>query len=147
MEYIVVPKVGSYAVHRESDLAVWIVGKDKNCSCGGTGNDRCEHIEAVSNYLRSGGRIAPDTPLPQHTAVGECPICGEQVEPRPMYRRLDAWRCPEDSSHYWLWRGERSGAKAFLTGGRPTGIPAIDDMEGSYAEYLDELWRNRGRGD
>jgi hypothetical protein len=53
----------------------------------------------------------------------ECPICGADTEPTGS---VDAWRCTEDSSHYWLWRGER--VRKYLTQAHPGKIGAYYDQ-------------------
>ena len=57
-------------------------------------------------------------PSPQLTRTEStkpvCPICGAPVTPTPY-----GWRCLASSGHYWRWRGEQSGVKAFLTQPHP----------------------------
>jgi len=111
---------------------VFIVGKDKSCTCGGTAHKQCHHIEAVTKHLRQGGGRAPEkvekrndpTPIPSMLKV--CPICGAPVE-----YRGSLWHCSEDSSHYWQWRGEKSGIKDFLTKPHPA-------KQGAYYEQTPE---------
>jgi hypothetical protein len=56
--------------------------------------------------------------------VTECPICGAATEPTDG--SVDAWRCTEDSSHYWLWRGEK--VRKYLTQAHPGKIGAYYDQ-------------------
>jgi hypothetical protein len=46
-----------------------------------------------------------------------CPICEGEVQKLGP----DFWRCVEDSSHHWQWRGEQNGGaiKKFLTRPHP----------------------------
>jgi hypothetical protein len=49
-----------YVVQITNDgMHTYIVGKDKLCSCGGSADRPCRHIEAVSSYLKRGGSRAP----------------------------------------------------------------------------------------
>jgi hypothetical protein len=127
---VVTPKVGFYVVtivDRTLGVQMRFVGKDKRCSCGGTAQRPCRHIRAVTDYLRQGGKRAPeageesatlrlreksDGGPPSGTPM-TCPLCGATVEKLAP----DFWRCPKDPSHYWQWRGERDGGaiKHFLT--------------------------------
>ena len=115
-EYDVHPIEGAYVVTETEHFRAFVVDKAKNCSCGGSANKQCRHINAVSKYLRRGGERAPekrtDTLLSSSPAV--CPICGAVVQGNVSF-----WRCSQDSSHYWQWRGERSGVKDFLTKPHP----------------------------
>jgi hypothetical protein len=130
----VTPKVGYYLVRTvdAGGVRTHLVGKDKHCTCGGRARRWCSHIRAVAAYLKAGGDRAPEgdgsgsvhdsDPLGQRREIGEevpeaCPICGAEVErlaPR-------GWRCLEDSSHYYRWRGERNGGaiRKFLTQPHP----------------------------
>ena len=51
------------------------------------------------------------------TPPAACPICGVPVE----VLSPDFWRCPQDATHYWQWRGERNGGavRKFLTRPHP----------------------------
>jgi hypothetical protein len=110
-------------------LRTYSVNKDKRCSCGGTAKRPCCHIKAVANYLRQGGRRAPEndpmlrvretrqgSPPSGGPAPLTCPICGEPVETQG----IGFWRCPKDTSHYWHWRGEHSGIRDFMTKPHPS---------------------------
>lgn len=97
----VTPKSGYYQVHD------YRVTKDKRCTCGGTASHPCDHIQAVAVYLREGGPRASES-----TSV--CPLCGAPVTPTTY-----GWRCPTSPGHYWRWRGEQGGVKAFLTQPHP----------------------------
>jgi hypothetical protein len=130
----VTPKIGCYMVCTAGPwgLRTHHVTKDKRCTCGGTTKRPCSHIRAVANYLRAGGSRAPAMAEPRPkfqvregrddntppAAPATCPICGVPVEKRGP----DLWRCPQDSTHYWQWRGERNGGaiRKFLTGSHPT---------------------------
>jgi hypothetical protein len=128
--YDISPGTGVYFVVRTDHKGhqTNLVGKDKRCSCGGSARRPCRHIEAVAAYLKRGGARAPQaeikhdpTPQPRMTA---CPICGAATE--LMDGGVDAWRCTEDSSHYWQWRGER--VRKFLTQPQPGKIGAYYDQ-------------------
>jgi len=138
-----VPQVGRYLVQRPNgkSLVTRVVTKDKECSCGFS---NCEHIRAVRQYLLDGGEMAkeieevkPDEPVaPEQITV--CPICSTPVVSAMSRNYPLMWKCPEDSSHYWEWYAGKHSVKAFMLGGRPTGIAAIDEME-DYAGFLDEV--------
>lgn len=106
---------------------VFVVDKAKSCSCGGSVSNQCCHIKAVSDHLHCGGERAPEKDIdtsPSSSMV--CPICGAAVQgPRSF------WRCSEDSSHYWQWRGEQFGVKDFLTKPHPNKL-------GTFYEQTDE---------
>jgi len=129
---------GRYAVKTENG-PTWTVMKNKRCSCGGSAEQPCKHIKAVKQYLLDGGeRAEPFAKMEKETAKGritECLICGAPTEWAGSTRYPFMWRCTEDSSHYWEWYG-RDKVRAFLTGDRPSGIPAVDEMS-AYKEYLD----------
>ena len=121
--YDVHPVVGAYTVTeigQQGGSRAFVVGKDKSCTCGGNGNSQCRHVKAVTEHLRRGGERAaekqagatPVSPSPSSPMV--CPVCGAVVQGDHTF-----WRCSEDSSHYWQWRGERSGVKDFLTKPHP----------------------------
>ena len=46
------------------------VGKDKSCTCGCC---KCEHVAAVVDYLKKGGKRAPDNTEPKQETL-ECKI-------------------------------------------------------------------------
>jgi len=115
---------GKYLVSEAcaAGVRVYEVGKDRACSCGRGGAEReCRHVEAVEEYLRAGGERAPRLldEEPAQTPVAQipdaCPICGAGVRIVDLGGARPVWRCAEDGSHYWQWRGERFGVKAFLT--------------------------------
>ena len=114
--YTITPQPGYYRVsdHEQS----YSVTKDKQCTCGGTATKPCAHIQAVAAYLREGGTRAPE-------ATTTCPVCGALVTSTPY-----GWRCPTSPGHYWRWRGERSGMKAFLTQPHP-------NKQGAFYEQTD----------
>ncbi len=134
VQYDVRPGKGVYLVTEmtRGRLRVFVVGKDKSCTCGGSANKQCRHIEAVAKYLRLGGQRASERvekrndPVPIPSMLKVCPICGAPVE-----YRGSLWRCSEDSSHYWQWRGEQSGVKDFLTRPHPA-------KQGAYYEQTVE---------
>lgn len=151
-KYAVVPQVGRYIVQRKNgsnNTVSRVVTKDKKCSCGGSAENPCSHIEAVKAYLMDGGeraeafeRVMPDEPGGEGR-ITVCPICETEVRWAGSYTYPLMWRCPKDSSHYWRWLGEKGAVKKFLTEHR-TGIPAIDMMTvNEYKEYLDTLERER----
>ena len=101
-------------------IRLYVVGKDKTCTCGGTAEQRCSHIEAVAAYLRAGGKRAPEAvqkapASPSSLIPSTCPICGSAVQVEDATGACPLWRCQADSSHYWQWRGERNGVREFLT--------------------------------
>ncbi|RLC75130.1 MAG: hypothetical protein DRJ03_30760 [Chloroflexi bacterium] len=131
--YDVQPSNGVYLVTEmtRGRLRVFVVGKDKSCTCGGSANEQCRHIEAVAEHLRLGGQRAPEKwsePSPPSTPSipRACPICGATT-----VRDGFLWRCLEDSSHYWQWRGEQSGVKDFLTRPHPA-------KQGAFYEQSDQ---------
>jgi hypothetical protein len=106
---------GAYMCTEASpDHQVHYVDKAKCCTCGGTADCRCEHINAVAAYLRGGGERARAL-APGGIPVA-CPICGTDVQ---SMAGSPIWRCPADPAHYWQWRGEAGGVRAFLTGAHP----------------------------
>jgi hypothetical protein len=114
---------GAYLVSEieQGKLQVFSVGKDKTCSCGVSA---CRHVQAVADYLRAGGERAPEAgenvlPAASSSAL-VCPLCGAGVRVNGPY-----WRCERDASHYWLWRAEQSGIKAFLTQPHPAKMGAF----------------------
>ena len=123
----VTPRIGCYVVSTAGPWGVrtYYVAKDKRCTCGGTARRPCPHIRAVTDYLREGGSRAPvmSEPHPRFrghddsTPPAACPICGAPVE----VISPDFWRCPQDATHYWQWRGERNGGavRKFLTRPHP----------------------------
>jgi len=122
IRFDVQPSNGVYLVTEmtQGHLRVFVVGKDKSCTCGGSANKQCCHVKAVASHLRRGGQRAPekhtaDPAPPSPPSPMACPICGAGVQKEDG----SFWRCSEDSSHYWQWRGERSGIKDFLTKPHP----------------------------
>jgi hypothetical protein len=101
-------------------IRLYIVGKDKTCTCGGTAERYCPHIEAVAAYRKAGGKRAPEATQkalasPSSLIPSTCPICDSTVQVEDATGAYPLWRCQADSSHYWQWRGERSGVREFLT--------------------------------
>jgi len=127
----VTSKPGMYVVTGVSPLGVQthFVGKDRRCTCGGGPN--CRHVEAVADYLRRGGKRAPECHLapasetPNPMVPSACPICEGEVRVLDVSGARPLWRCLADSSHYWQWRGELSGVRAFLTGSHPNKVGAF----------------------
>lgn len=120
MMTLVVPKTGFYIVGTlgAEGLETEQVDKSKQCTCGGSSDEPCPHIQAVATYLRLGGERAP-APEPEEPEGSielpdVCPICGS-----PVTAEMGHWRCSRSPGHYWRHRGEQSGVKAFLCGSHP----------------------------
>ena len=126
----VTPHTGYYLVRLVGPhgIRAHLVGKDKHCSCGGSGRRPCSHIGAVADYLRAGGEPAscPDTDSSVrdsrrvrtgNTTPDVCPICEASIDGR----NNGLWRCSRDNTHYWQWRGEQNGGaiRKFLTQPHP----------------------------
>jgi len=131
MVTLVIPKTGYYLVGSlgPEGLQTHFVDKAKRCSCGATGDQPCAHIRAVATYLQLGGEPAP-VPEPAVIPVElppACPVCAGPVIPQANH-----WRCVRSPAHYWLWRGEQCGVKAFLTQPHPAKQGAF------YAQTPDE---------
>ncbi|MBM3126256.1 MAG: hypothetical protein FJZ87_14495 [Chloroflexi bacterium] len=85
------------------------VGKDRRCTCPlGTA---CPAVLAVADYLKEGGKRAPDPPpgyFPVAPAV--CPVCGAEAyyDSRLNSKRRGAgWACTKGGvSHYWQAHGK-----------------------------------------
>ena len=108
-------------------IRLYIVGKDKACTCGGTAEQYCPHIEAVAAYRKAGGEQAPEATekalaSPSSLIPSTCPICKSAVQVKDATGAYPLWRCQADSSHYWQWRGERSGVREFLTQPHPNKV-------------------------
>jgi hypothetical protein len=73
------------------------VNKQRSCSC--PLKETCPAIDAVAEYLRSGGQRAPD-PMPS------CPICGaETVRDKELdgkYTKELGWRCTAGGVRHFL---------------------------------------------
>ena len=113
---------GMYVVNETNrkGTRVYIVGKDKTCTCGGKAEQHCPHIEAVAAYRQAGGKQAPEATRKAPTLTSSlipstCPICSSAVQVEDATGAYPLWRCQADSSHYWMWRGERNGVREFLT--------------------------------
>jgi hypothetical protein len=149
-DYVVDPKIGLYVVQpKKNGRTARTVTKNKRCSCGGSAQNPCIHIEAVKLHLMGGGRRAEPfesvlSPRAETRGeIEECPICGADVRWAGSYAYPLMWRCEEDPGHYWQWYGEQK-VKKFFTDGRQSGIEAIDEMTtNQYEEYLDTLERER----
>jgi hypothetical protein len=156
MNLTVTPYVGFYQV---TTLDRWgtqthQVGKDKRCTCGGTARHPCRHIQAVSDYLKEGGKRAPEPgalhpvrergPLspPPSPVPATCPICEA-----PLHRELGShWRCVADASHYFLWRGEQ-GIRQFLTRPHPNKMGSFYEMSQEERDaFLDQAQRRMHAG-
>jgi hypothetical protein len=123
---------GAYLVTEVGEAGVrgHVVTKDKACTCGGSAQQPCPHIDAVEAYLRRGGARAPaavegagERPSPRPLPEA-CPICGSAIQVLDTAGMCPLWRCRADSSHYWRWRGERMGVRAFLTRPHPNKVGA-----------------------
>ncbi len=112
---IVVPLPGYYLV-RQPALLGWanhLVRKDRTCACPLAA--QCPAVATVADYLRRGGRQAPDA-KPDALIPARCPICQGAIrfEPRlcsPMRGAgwvclSAAWSTSLPASHYW-YPGER----------------------------------------
>jgi len=132
---MVTAKIGFYLVTTIDARGVHThhVSKDKQCSCGGNARRPCLHIQAVARYLQQGGEratvketpaklvlhqptddVTPPSSTPAASGAMACPICGATTVPTDY-----GWRCRASSGHYWRWRGEQNGVKAFLTQAHP----------------------------
>lgn len=129
----VATRPGCYVVTVPSSngVQVRVVARDRTCSCG---RSNCMHIGAVIHYLKSGGERATDSTQEnigssdRSVVVTRCPVCeSDTVYGKYRWSASDIWHCSSDTSHYWLYRSEPS-VRLFMTGGRETGIPAIDEM-------------------
>ena len=131
---VILPKEG-YAwvgVLTAAGLDVFKVTDQLQSACGGGNATPCAHIEAVKAYRRLDGR----EPLPSPES---CPICGEQV-----WAQADRWRCAASAGHYWRWRGEQSGVKAFLTEPHPAKQGAFYEQSIEERDAFLEQIRHRG---
>jgi len=162
---MVTPKIGFYLVTTIDAHGVHThqVSKDKRCSCGGSAQHPCTHIRAVARHLHQGGERASavkeatpklvlhhsddddNTPPPSAPVniPSVCPVCNAPTEP---WGQL--WRCRVGGSeHYWRWRGERSGVKAFLTQPHPNKQGAfyeqtIEEREAFLRQIHARMYRN-----
>jgi hypothetical protein len=133
MNTIVIPKTGYYLVRTVGPRGIntHLVGKDKHCTCGGHAGRWCSHIQAVADYLKAGGTRAPEAEGDDHVRDSRssrnrddsmeipevCPVCGAEVH----LCGTGAWRCVDDSTHYYQWRSEQNGGaiRKFLTQPHP----------------------------
>jgi hypothetical protein len=81
------------------------VGKDRRCTCG-LGAD-CPAVPVVADYLRAGGKRAPDVPPGFYPAVPQaCTVCGAETHYAPELssrHRGAGWSCAKaGKAHYWL---------------------------------------------
>jgi len=112
---VILPQADFYWVGTltDSGLDALKVTDQLQCACGGRAAKPCEHIRAVACFRRLHGEATDEdagTPEP----LPACPICGSPVTGTP-----DRWRCTASPGHYWQWRGEQGGVKAFLTQHHP----------------------------
>lgn len=76
--------------------SVFFVDKQRTCSCG---DADCAHVEAVSAYLKSGGRRA--APALLHGIATRCPVCESLTDGQRV------WRCSTGGYvHYFEWLDE-----------------------------------------
>ncbi len=135
---VVLPQTGYYCVRTSTTQEQ--VTKDKRCSCGGTAEQPCTHIRAVMMYLQAGGEPAqpPEASPTLGPIPDSCPICAA-----PVIRQADRWRCVRSPGHYWQWRGEMTGVKAFLTRPHPAKASAFYDLSVTELEAVRELAHQR----
>ncbi len=152
---LVTPCVGYYTVSAayRQGVRTCRVFKDKRCTCGNsTAKRRCQHVRAVAKYLRAGGELAPakrpphkareKRTLPSTPRPTTCPLCNTPVEREALGR----WRCPDNSSHYFLWRGEQ-GVRQFLTQPHPAKVGAYYDMSpDERKEFLEKAAQRMAAG-
>lgn len=73
-----------------------LVLKNRTCSCG---ESDCPAIKEVENYLRNGGKRAPDPLFP-------CPICGSETFPdRSLdgkYTHEPGWQCKSGGKKHFF---------------------------------------------
>jgi len=143
--------IGAYMVTETSPefgLRVYFVDKEKRCTCG---QAHCRHVRAVAEYLQGGGDQAPKADsakvgeIPSPAVPATCPICGAVVQ---YEAGNPIWRCLADRAHYWQWRGERGGVRAFLTGAHPAKRGAfyeqsVDEREAFLAQAYQQLLQHR----
>jgi len=83
------------------------VTKEKTCSCG---DPNCPAIRAVADYLRKGGKRAPEFPQ-------SCPICGASINRDPSWdfthSHRPGWRCQKGGLAHFLEFNTRRIAKQF----------------------------------
>lgn len=136
---IILPKSSYYwvGVLTPGGLRAFKVTNDLHCACGGSNATPCVHIDAVRAYLRLEGReVMPSAPpdIPE-----ACPICAE-----PVRAEAGRWRCIASPGHYWQWRGEQSGVKAFLTQPHPAKSGAFYEQSIEEREaFLDAVSHQR----
>ncbi len=109
---VILPQDNDYWVGSLTDtgLDALKVTQELQCACGGTVAKPCEHIRAVQCFRRLNGEEESGVPEP----LDVCPICGN-----PANTTQGGWRCTKSAGHYWQWRGEQGGVKAFLTQPHP----------------------------
>ena len=113
---VILPRTGYYWVGTLTDtgLDALKVTYKLRCACGGTKENPCEHIRAVKSYRRLEGTPVSEAKPAKVELPDCCPVCAAPVIPRAGH-----WRCTASPGHYWLWRGEQGGVKAFLTQPHP----------------------------
>lgn len=91
----------------DSKSSTHYVTKEKTCNCG---VPDCPAIKAVANYLRKGGKRAPDFPK-------ACPICGAAIHRDPTWdlhrSHRPGWRCEKGGLVHFLEYNTRRIAKQF----------------------------------
>lgn len=85
------------------------VGKNKRCSC--YLGSQCPAVSAVAQYLREGGKRAPEPPRGYFLAAPEtCPVCGAPTRYDPSLNNPHwgaGWRCENGGSrHFWDYRSK-----------------------------------------
>ena len=108
-----------------------IVRKDRSCACV-LGRD-CPAVGAVAEYLRTGGKRAPDPPEDFWFRVPrECPVCDGPTAPDPTLdsrRHGRGWRCMANASHYWEMRARpliKAQRKAYAASPEVPGLPGVN---------------------
>ena len=108
-----------------------IVRKDRSCACAL--GIHCPAVVAVAEYLREGGKRAPDPPDGFWFKVpGECPVCASPTEPDQALdsrRHGRGWRCTANASHYWEMRARpliRAQRKAYDESSEVPGLPGVN---------------------
>ncbi len=101
------------------------VNKQRSCSC--PLKEACPAIEAVAEYLRSGGPRAPN-PMPT------CPICGaETIRDRKWdgkYTHEPGWRCAAGGlSHFLQAKAERIRQRQMQSEAQSREATAVSEHE------------------
>ena len=167
----ITPIPGAYMVtiaRPNRSIEVFRVGKDKTCTCGhnGDGNGggpHCAHVRAVADYLKAGGKRAPEAQSPtqmstttsEATIPDHCPVCGAAVRKQVLHHNrytgevVQPWRCTQASSHYWQWRLEHDrrepdkDAQARQRARLAEVYRATGASEAKIASLFDDTWEER----